>query len=116
MQPPGSGCPDPTGVTVPVALVVGASAGVLLTGSAAAIGLILRYVNPIASGFFFMATVVLIWYLCSQYPETARALGGQAATLLREAAVALGHRVMAAIQRQQEQVGVPMLSLISSLD
>ncbi len=100
-------------MSVPVALAVGASAGILLTGVAASIGLILRYVNPIASGFFFVATVVLIWYLSSHYPETARELGGRAATLLREAAVALGHRVMAAIQRHQEQVSVPILSLIS---
>jgi hypothetical protein len=96
-------------MSVPVALAVGASAGVLLTGVAATIGLILRYVNPIASGFLFMAIIVIIWYLCSHYPETARELGGQAVTLLREAAVALGHRVMAAIQRHQEQVSFPVI-------
>ncbi len=109
VQTPGSGCPDPADMSVPVALAVGASAGVLLTGVAATIGLILRYVNPIASGFLFMAIIVIIWYLCSHYPETARELGGQAVTLLREAAVALGHRVMAAIQRHQEQVSFPVI-------
>jgi hypothetical protein len=46
-----------------------------------------------------------MWYLCSQYPETARELGGRATTLLREAVVALGHRVMEAIRHHQEQVG-----------
>jgi hypothetical protein len=110
-QNPGSGCSDPADMSVPVALAVGASAGVLLTGVAAAIGLILRYVDTIASGFLFMAIIVIIWYLCSHYPETARELGGHAVNLLREAAVALGHRMMAAIQRQQEQVGFPVLVL-----
>jgi hypothetical protein len=51
-----------------------------------------------------MATIIFIWYLCSHHPEAARELGGRAATLLREAAEALGHRVMAAIQRHQNQV------------
>jgi hypothetical protein len=106
-QPPTISCPEVAVMSVPVALAVGASAGVLLTGIAAAIGLILRYVDPIVSGFFFVATVVLIWYLSSHYPETARELGGRAANLLREAAVALGHRVMEAIRRHQEQVSVP---------
>jgi hypothetical protein len=114
VQPPGSGCPDPTGMSVPVALAVGASAGVLLTGIAAAIGLILRYVHPIASGFFLLATVIIEWYLCSQYPETARELGTRATTLLREAFVALGHRVMDALQHHRDQVCFPISSLISS--
>jgi uncharacterized membrane protein YphA (DoxX/SURF4 family) len=112
--PSAPACPETEGMSVPVALAVGASAGVLLTGVATVIGLILRYVNPIASGFFFVATVVLIWYLSSHYPETARELGARAATLLREAATTLGHRLVEALQRHTEQVGVPLLSLISS--
>jgi hypothetical protein len=102
-------CPRHPGLTLPAAMAVGAVTGILVTGIAATVGLILRYVPPIISGFLVLATVVILWYLCSQYPETARELGGRAANLLREAAVALGHRVMAAIQRHQEQVGVPML-------
>jgi uncharacterized membrane protein YphA (DoxX/SURF4 family) len=105
-------CPAPpsctdAGMSVPTALVVGACAGGLLTGVAAAIGLILRYVDPIVSGFFFVATVVLIWYFSSHYPETARELGARAATLLREAATALGHRIMEAIRHREDQVGFP---------
>ncbi len=103
-------CTETGGMSVPVALVVGAMASLLATGVAAAIGLILRYVPPIVSGFLFLATVVILWYLCSQYPETARELGGRAANLLREAAVALGHRVMAAVQRHTEQVSVSVKS------
>ncbi len=87
---------------VPVA--VGASAGVLVTGATVIIGLMLRYVPPIASGFVFLTTIVIVWYLSSQYPETARELGGRAIAILREASVALGHRLMAAIQRHHDQV------------
>jgi hypothetical protein len=98
-------CPGDPGLSLPAAMAVGAVTGVLVNGIAAAVGLILRYVSPIVSGFLFLATIIIVWYLCSQYPETARELGGRAANLLREAAVALGHRVMVAIQRHQDQVG-----------
>jgi hypothetical protein len=97
-------------------MAVGAVTGIVVTGMAAVVGLILRYVSPIVSGFLFLATVIIVWYLCSQYPETARELGGRAIDILREASVALGHRIMAAVQRHQDQVGFPILSLISSLD
>jgi hypothetical protein len=103
------GCPESSNqpMSVPVAMAVGATASLLVTGVAAAIGLLLRYASPIVSGFVFLASLILMWYLSSHHPETARELGGRAATLLREAAVALGHRMMAAIQRHQEQVSVP---------
>jgi hypothetical protein len=106
-SPAPSVCPGDSGLTLPAAVAIGAVAGILVTGIATTVGLILRYVPPVASGFIFVATIILVWYLCSQYPETARELGGRAVAILREAAVALGHRVMAAIQRHQEQVGVP---------
>jgi hypothetical protein len=101
-------CLESSGLTLPAAMAVGAVTGILVTGIAATVGLILRYVPPIASGFLFLASIIIVWYLCSQYPETARELGGRATTLLREAATALGHRVMAAIQRHNEQVGFPV--------
>ncbi len=107
MEPPSTpGCPEPASMTVPVAMAVGACASLLVTGVATALGLLLRYVPPTVSGFLILTIIVVILYLCSQYPETARELGGRAATLLREAVVALGHRVMAAIQRHQDQVGL----------
>jgi hypothetical protein len=105
-------CPEGAGLSLPAAVAVGAVTGVVVTGTAAAIGLILRYVSPIVSGFIFVATIITIWYLCSHYPETARELGGRAATLLREAATTLGHRVMEAIRRHQEQVSVPINSIL----
>jgi hypothetical protein len=104
--PPPPSCIEAGGMSVSVAVAVGASAGVLITGATVIIGLILRYVPPIVSGFIFVATIVIIWYLCSHYPETARELGGRAVAILREASVALGHRIMAALQRHPEQVSV----------
>ncbi len=100
-------------MSVPVAVAVGATLGVVVTGVAAAIGLLLRYASPIESGFVFVATIIVVWYLCSHYPEMARDLGGRAATILREATVALGHRIMAAIQRHQDQVKFSNLTFSS---
>jgi hypothetical protein len=104
-KPPTVTCPEVTSMSTAVAMIIGAVASLLVAGVATGVGLLLRYVPPIASGFLFLATIVLIWYLCSQYPDTARELGGRAATLLREAAVALGHRIMEAIRHREEQVG-----------
>jgi hypothetical protein len=110
-------CPEVAEVTmsVPVAMLVGAMASLLVTGVAAAIGLLLRYVSPIVSGFLFLATIVILWYLCSQYPETARELGGRVVATLREASLALGHRVLEAIQRHNEQVGFPVNFILPTL-
>jgi hypothetical protein len=110
--PASSPCQDSAGMSVPVALLVGACAGALVTGVATGIGLILRYVPPTISGFIFVATIVFIWYFCSHYPETARELGGRAATLLREAATALGHWVMEVLRHHNEQVGFPVNSIL----
>jgi hypothetical protein len=107
-------CPEVPEMSLPVAMAIGAMAGVLFTGVATIIGLLLRYTSPIESGFVFLATVIVVWYLCSHYPETAREIGGRAATLLREAATALSHRVMEAI-RHREQVGFPILILVSPI-
>ncbi len=100
---PESGEPS---MTIPVAIAVGVTAGLLVAGVASVIGLALRYASPIVSGFLFMFLVVLTWYLSSQYPETARELGGRAVTVLREAVMTLSHRVVEAIQRHNEQVGL----------
>jgi hypothetical protein len=105
-------CPEPSTMTVPVAMAVGACASLLLTGVATAIGLLLRYVQPTISGLLLIAIFILVWYLSSQYPDTARELGGRAVNLLREAAVAVSHRVMEAIRRHQEQVSVPITSIL----
>jgi hypothetical protein len=101
-------CPgESMGMTVPVALLVGAAATLVTVGVATGVGLLLRYVPPMVSGFFFISIIIMVWYLSSQYPEAAREIGGRAANLLREAAVAVSHQVTEAIRRHQEQVGVP---------
>jgi hypothetical protein len=101
------GCPEPvSAMTIPVAMAVGAGAALLVTGVATVVGLVIRYVPPTVSGFLFMAIIIFVWYLSSQYPETARELGGRAWTALQEATVALGNRVVEAIQRHQDQVGL----------
>ncbi len=98
-------------MSVPVALVLGAMASLLVIGVATIIGLLLRYASPIFSGLLFVIIVVLTWYLSSHYPETARDLGGRVMTTLREATVALGHRVMEAI-RHHDQVGFSLNSIL----
>jgi hypothetical protein len=112
VQPPSDpGCPEPASMSTLVAAAIGAVAGLLVTGVATAIGLIIRYLSPIESGFLFLTTIIIVWYLCSHHPETARELGGRAATLLREAAAALSHRIVEAIRHHNEQVGFPVLVL-----
>ncbi len=92
-------------MTVPVALAVGAMASLLVAGVATGVGLLLRYVPPMVSGLFFISIIIMVWYLSSQYPETARDLGGRVVATLREATIALGHRVMEAIRHHNDQVG-----------
>ncbi len=90
-------------MTVPVAMAVGAAATLLATGVAAVLGLLFRYVPPLVSGFLFLTIVIMVWFLSSRYPEVARETGGRLMTILREATVALGHRIMETL-RHQEQV------------
>jgi hypothetical protein len=96
-------------MTIPVAMAVGAAASFLVIGVATAVGLVIRYVPPMFSGLLFISIVVLTWYLSSHYPETARELGGRAATILREAASTLSHRVVEVLRRHSEQVGFLIL-------
>ncbi len=95
-------------MSVPAAMAVGAVASLLVAGVATGVGLLLRYVPPMISGLFFISIIIMVWYLSSQYPEAARDLGGRVVATLREATVALGHRVDEAIQRHNEQVGFPV--------
>ncbi len=88
---------------MPVALVVGTCIGGVATAMAAVVGLLLRYVPPVASGLLFLSIVLLTWFLSSRYPEVAREAGERLMTALREATVALGHRLMETL-RHQEQV------------
>jgi hypothetical protein len=108
-SPPVCRCPEDQSqaMTIPVAMAVGAGAALLVSGVLTVIGLVVRYVSPTVSGFLFVAVIILVWYLSSQYPETARELGRRVWTTLQEAMMTLGHQVMEALQRHQDQVGVP---------
>jgi hypothetical protein len=103
-------CPEGSGMSPAMAMAIGAIASLLITGVAIAIGLLLRYTSPIFSGLLFIFIVVLTWYLSSHYPETARELGGRVVATLREATIALGHRVMEAIRHHNNQVSFPVNS------
>jgi hypothetical protein len=103
-QPPTISCPEVASMSVPVAMAVGAAATLLAAGVAAVLGLLLRYFSPLECGFLFLATIIIVWYLSSHYPDTARELGGRVVELLREATTTLSHRVVEALQRHNEQV------------
>jgi hypothetical protein len=104
------GCPEPTeaSMSTAVAMAVGACASLLATCVAALIGIILRYVPPLVSGCLFLTIIIMVWFLSSHYPETARELGGRVMATLREATIALGLRLMEAVRHHQEQVSVPI--------
>jgi hypothetical protein len=104
-QPPSISCPEVTGMPTAVAVAVGASAALLAVGVATGVGLLLRYASPIESGFLFVATIIIVWYLCSHHPEAAREMGGRVVAVLREATLTLSNRVVAAIRHHNEQVG-----------
>jgi hypothetical protein len=104
--PHGCQCPEGSGLSLPMAMAVGAVTGLVITGVVTIIGLVIRYVPPTISGFLFVATIIIVWYLSSHYPDTARELGGRVVDILREATTTLSHRVMEALQRHRDQVGL----------
>jgi hypothetical protein len=106
--PPSVACPEVSSMPTAVAVAVGASAALLAVGAATGVGLLLRYVPPVVCGFLFVATVIIVWYLCSHYPEAAREIGGRVVAVLREAILTLSNRVMAAIRHHNAQVGFPV--------
>ncbi len=111
-----TGCPEAPGMSLPVAVAVGAMAGMLLTGVATTIGILLRYTSAIESGFVFLATIIVVWYLCSHHPEAAREIGGRVVEILREATTTLSHRVVEALRHHNNQVGYPSPSLPLSFE
>jgi hypothetical protein len=103
----GCSCPESGGMSVPVALTVGVLAGGVATGLATLVGLVLRYVPPIVSGLLFITAIVMVWFFSSHYPEVTREAGGRLMAALREAALALSHRLMEAIRYRDDQVSFP---------
>jgi hypothetical protein len=111
-RPPTVTCPEVASMSTAVAMSIGAVASLVVTGVAATLGLLLRYASPIESGFVFLAAIILVWYLCSHYPEAARELGGRVVEILREATTTLSHRVVEALRHHNNQVGYPIFLLI----
>ncbi len=99
-------CPELPSMTVPVALATGAIVSLLAVSAAAVLGLVLRYVPPLISGFLFLVLILMVWFLSSRYPEVAREMGARAWTMMQEATTALSHRIMEALQRHNEQVNL----------
>jgi hypothetical protein len=69
-SPSNPGCSDPVqAMTVPVAMAVGAGAALLVTCVATAVGLVIRYVPPTVSGFFFLSTIIIARNLARKVPR-----------------------------------------------
>jgi hypothetical protein len=109
-------CPELPSMTVPVALATGAIVSLLTVSAAAALGLVLRYVPPLISGFLFLVLILMVWFLSSRYPEVARVMGARAWTIMQEATSALSHRIVDALRHHNEQVGVLILSLVFNVE
>jgi hypothetical protein len=102
-------CPELPSMTVPVALATGATVSLLAVSAAAVLGLVLRYVPPLISGFLFLFLILMVWFLSSRYPEVAREMGARAWTMMQEATTALSHRIMEALRHHNEQVCFSLL-------
>jgi hypothetical protein len=92
-----SSCDSGTNVAAlatPEAILVGAAAAVLVLVVAAAVAILVRYLPTITSGLLIVATIVLVWYLSSMYPEAARRLGARVLGALRRAATSIVDRVL----------------------
>ncbi len=87
------GDPDPISLATPEAILVGAAAAVLVLVVAAAVAIVVRYLPTITSGLLIVATIVLVWYLSSMYPEAARRVGARVLGALRRAATSIVDRV-----------------------
>jgi hypothetical protein len=92
--PSAHGDPDPITLATPEAILVGAAAAVLVLVVAAAVAILVRYLPTITSGLLIVATIVLVWYLSSMYPEAARRLGARLLGALRRAATSIVDRVL----------------------
>jgi hypothetical protein len=108
-------CMETSGLTVPVAMIVGTITGLVAMGLATALGLFFRYVPPVVSGLLFLFIVLLTWFLSSRYPDVAREAGGRIVAVLREATSALGHRIAEAIRHHPDQVGLRTSCSLPSL-
>jgi hypothetical protein len=92
-----SSCDSGTNVAAlatPEAILVGAAAAVLVLVVAAAVAIVVRYLPTFTSGLLIVATIILVWYLSSMYPEVARRLGARVLGAVRSAATSIVDRLL----------------------
>jgi hypothetical protein len=105
--------PDSTGggslvvapLSMPMAILVGAVATVLVCALAVAIGIIIRYLPILMSGLLVLAAIALVWHYSSTHPAAAREWGRRLWDFLRGTATSLVNRVF----RRNPQVRVHLI-------
>jgi uncharacterized membrane protein YphA (DoxX/SURF4 family) len=81
-------------VEVPMAFLVGVATTLLMLVLAVVLGVIIRYLSLVASGFLVLILLCMVWYYSSRYPESARRLGARVWAALRSAATSVVDRVL----------------------
>jgi hypothetical protein len=81
-------------VEIPMAFLMGAAATLLMLILAVVVGAIIRYLPLIATGFLFLITICMVWYLSSKHPEAARRLGTRVWEALRNGVSAAVDRLL----------------------
>jgi energy-coupling factor transporter transmembrane protein EcfT len=81
-------------LVTPEAVLLGAAATFILLVLAAAVAILIRYLESFTSGLLIIAIIILVWYCSSMYPEAARRLGARAWGVLRDAASSLVDRLL----------------------
>jgi hypothetical protein len=81
-------------VEIPMAFLMGAAATLLMMILAVVIGAIIRYLPLIVTGFLFLVSVCMVWYLSSKHPEAARRLGARVWEALRSGVTAVVDRLL----------------------
>jgi hypothetical protein len=80
-------------VEVPMAFLVGVATTLLMLVLAVIIGVIIRYLPLIVTGFLILSSLCMVWYFSSRYPESARRLGARVWAALRSGVSAVVERL-----------------------
>jgi ABC-type spermidine/putrescine transport system permease subunit I len=81
-------------LSTPESVLVGAAATLIVLALAAAVAIILRYLESFTSGLLIITIIVLVWYCSSMYPEAARRLGARVWDALRSGATTVVDRLL----------------------
>ncbi len=77
-----------------MAFLVGVATTLLMLVLAVIIGVIIRYLPLVVTGFLILSSLCMVWYFSSRYPESARRLGARVWAALRSAATSIVDRVL----------------------